>query len=634
MRFISPSRDELLNLRTPLTAGEWSVFHFFDTLLPEVWEIYIQPHLNGLRPDFVLLNPYVGIAVYEVKDWDLTAMHYHIRMRGNNSPELVATDQEGNTFSLQYENPIEKVYRYKNEIYELYCPRLKRKSGLSAITAGTIMTRALAASARHLLSPCYDFRKMGEASAYYPIVGSDTLQAGDIHTALPSIRWPKSQQMNPELAKDLRNWLVEPDFAATQRQPIELDANQRQFVTSRTRSGYRRLKGPAGSGKSIVLAARASQLLAEEKTVLVVTYNITLLHYLMDISVRWPHGVGNTRRDITWLNFHSWCKRVCEDTDHNEEYRDLWKQYNEIIRDLPDINTNNNPYLSHLLNESIPSLVDYLIDEDNQHYATMYDAILVDEGQDFLPSWWNLLRKVCKSNGEMLLVADSTQDIYGTSRSWTNEVMNDAGFSGGRWASLLVSYRLPPQAADAARRFASAFLPRDLIDLPQDPQGELLLYPCQMRWIQTTIDKALSVCVEAILDSSILADPDIIAIPDITFLAPSHNFGLEVVTALGIKGVETVHTFSRNEDVSRRMKLGFYMGDAKIKATTLHSFKGWESRCLIIYTGEIYEQKDLTLLYTGLTRIKRHIAYSYITVVSTMPELESYGKSWGIFIKK
>jgi hypothetical protein len=44
--------------------------------LPIDWEIYVQPHLNGLRPDFVLLNPRIGIAVFEVKDWDLSAMGY------------------------------------------------------------------------------------------------------------------------------------------------------------------------------------------------------------------------------------------------------------------------------------------------------------------------------------------------------------------------------------------------------------------------------------------------------------------------------------------------------------------------------------------------------------------------------
>jgi superfamily I DNA and RNA helicase len=273
---------------------------------------------------------------------------------------------------------------------------------------------------------------------------------------------------------------------------------------------------------------------------------------------------------------------------------------------------------------------------DNGFLVTKYDAILVDEGQDLLPNWWNALRKVCKPNGEMLLVADATQDIYGTARSWTDESLRglETGFEGGNWATLSISYRLPPQAGDASRRFASAFLPRDLVDLPQDTQGELTLYPCKMRWIQTTEDKAASVCVDAILEMPLLADPDILVIPDITFLTPNQNLGLDVVTQLEQRGVKTLHTFSNDKRESRRMKLGFFMGDARVKATTLHRFKGWETRGLVIYTGHRCTTKALALAYTGITRIKRHVDGSYITVVSAVPELTAYGRSWPSFVQK
>lgn len=633
MRFVSPPRDALPDLRTSLTEGEWSVFRFFDELLPEEWEIYIQPHLNGLRPDFVLLNPHVGIAVYEVKDWNLSALQYQIRCRADKAPELIATDLNGKTFSLQHDNPIERVYRYKNEIFELYCPRLKQRAGLSAITAGTIMTQAATIEVHNLLGPCYDYRKMSATPDYHPLVGNDILAARDIQSAFPTSRWRTSHQMNTELAKDLRNWLVEPDFAASQRQPPEMDSIQRQLATSRTQSGFRRIKGPAGSGKSVVLAARSSNLLAENKTVLVVTYNITLLHYLMDIAVRCPHGNGNTRRDITWLNFHAWCKRVCEETDHEDEYRKLWKEYFQNEEKLFDSDIKDNPLLSSFLSSDISVLVGRIIDSDNGHLVTKYDAILVDEGQDFLPKWWNVLKKVLKPNGEMLLVADATQDIYGNARLWTDEVMTGAGFY-GPWATLPISYRLPPSASIAAKRFASMFLPKDLIDLPQNPQGELDLYPCKMRWIQTTEEKAPTVCVDAILEMPIFADPDILVIPDITFLTPSQKVGLHIISELNLRKIKTVHTFSTEARESRRLKMGYYMGDARVKATTLHSFKGWESRGLVIYTGHRYTPKALTLTYTGLTRIKRHSDSSYITVVCAIPELAEYGRSWTEFLQR
>ena len=42
--------------------------------------------LNGLRPDFVLLHPRNGIAVFEAKDWDLDAMDYFVRNGNGHAP--------------------------------------------------------------------------------------------------------------------------------------------------------------------------------------------------------------------------------------------------------------------------------------------------------------------------------------------------------------------------------------------------------------------------------------------------------------------------------------------------------------------------------------------------------------------
>ncbi len=70
-RFVSPPINQFDKLRQPLTEGERIAFDLFNAHLPIEWEIYLQPHLNGLRPDFVLLHPQVGIAVFEIKDWNL-----------------------------------------------------------------------------------------------------------------------------------------------------------------------------------------------------------------------------------------------------------------------------------------------------------------------------------------------------------------------------------------------------------------------------------------------------------------------------------------------------------------------------------------------------------------------------------
>ena len=63
-RIIYPDKDKWGELR--LTPEEKTVYNRFNAAdFPIEWEMYIHPHLNGLRPDLVLLHPEFGIAVYE-----------------------------------------------------------------------------------------------------------------------------------------------------------------------------------------------------------------------------------------------------------------------------------------------------------------------------------------------------------------------------------------------------------------------------------------------------------------------------------------------------------------------------------------------------------------------------------------
>ncbi len=432
-RLIDPPREQWDRLLTTLTTGECTVAELFDDKLPNEWEMYIQPHLNGLRPDFVLLNPNAGIAVFEVKDWDLTALDYYVDYSGTGEPRLMARQKSGNSFSRQCDNPVNKIRLYKDELFGLYCPRLKDNSGLAVITAGIIFTRSPRAQVQKLFAPFRD-RDDGIAKypQYYPLSGSDDVQSGNIAHLFPEWWRTSSKSMCEDTANDLRGWLKEPAFSREQREPLEMNNQQRRLATTRTSSGYRRLKGPAGSGKSLVLAARSAELATEGKEVLVCSFNITLLNYLRDLAARHVGRQRVVRRRITFLNFHSWCKRVCLATGHEQAYKELWGDSSEDR----ELSTNA------VLENRMAQLVQRIYNGQSQDSGTtplFYDAILVDEGQDFRLNWWQTLRKAGKDGGEMLLVADKTQNIYGTAGAWTEQAMVGAGFQGGPWAQLSTS---------------------------------------------------------------------------------------------------------------------------------------------------------------------------------------------------
>ena len=650
-RFVSPPANQIDQLEKPFNEATKLVFEFFDNHLVREWEIYIHPHLNGLRPDFVLLNPKLGIAVFEVKDWDLNSAEYSLEEITDKNWILNVENENGENH-LRIENPVQQIHKYKEEIYEIYCPRLAQNAGFAVITAGIICPFSEEEKVNNLLNPCLEKFGMLKFPKYNPISGKESIHSGDIPSVFPESARPNSFLMEEKLAKDMRNWLVEPDFASTQRQPLEfLDKEQLYLTKTRTASGYRRIKGPAGSGKSLILGARAAKLIGEGKNVLVVTFNITLLHYLMDITVRCPESLGKTREKITWLNFHMWCKRTAWEAEDEHNYKALWydvKAYEEQISELrkhqemPQLIKEKEikrlkeiiqKELTQILEIKIPNYITSLIEQDDEfdevdQLINRYDAILVDEGQDFLPSWWNLLRKICRPNGEMMLVADTTQDIYEKAKSWTDESMKNAGFLGG-WNELKYSYRLPGKALEYAKAFALKFLPSDTRNLPGPPQGKLWgHYPCKLKWVQIMPEKALDTCLNEIILLAPSADPKLLSMADIIFLAESQEFGHEVVEKLKEKGINTIDTFDIDSKESQRKKMGFYMGDARIKATTLHSFKGWESRAIVIFIGKAFNNKSLSLVYTGLTRLKWHAESSFMTVVSSAEELAEYGKTW------
>jgi hypothetical protein len=209
--------------------------------------------------------------------------------------------------------------------------------------------------------------------------------------------------------------------------------------------------------------------------------------------------------------------------------------------------------------------------------------------------------------------------------------MKGAGFRGD-WIELPFSYRLPSDAMALARDFAKSFMPTDTTMLPYEPQSSLGLEPCELRWVQTIPLDADKVCTDEIIRLFQECKYKDMSFADVTFLCDTREFGWKVVTQLGKRGIRAVHTYHPDDVESRRQKIGFYMGDARIKATTLHSFKGWESRFLVIYLEKAMSSNEYALLYAGLTRLKRHPKGSCLTVITCEENLRKYGTTWPNFV--
>jgi hypothetical protein len=582
--------------------------------------------MNGLRPDIVLLHPEVGVAVFEVKDWEIERNGYS-RARDRTTGRWHVTISDAyRKQRIITRDPITQIRQYKQELADLYCPRISQQAYGIVLTAGLIFTRASVAKARSLLKPLLD--QQSEADRYpgrYPIAGKDDIESSNIDAIFPAIRRKPNSLMTATIADDLRSWLREPHFSREQRDRITLDERQRELATTRTAVGYRRIRGPAGTGKSMVAAARAAILAEQGKRVLLITYNITLLNYLRDLTKRFAIDRKVLRRQITFLHFHQWCKRVLFDAGCDEDYDKLW------WRNAKEEATVD----SNVLDSALPKLTaETLASPTHRESVSQYDAIIVDEGQDMHLSWWQTLRGTLATDGEMMLLADRTQNIYGVDQSWTESAMTDAGFN-GPWTRLRVCYRLPPDLAVVAAEYAERFLPAARIDVPKtlgmtDQPMLPYTFPIAMRWVQVADrNNGSTACAEAV-STMMVGLPEDTAVADIVLLANKAP-GREIVAQLNSLGIRVHHTFQDVDKEARKQKIYFYKGSERVKATTIHSFKGWEARNLVIYIDRVISERDHVAVYTALTRVVRATEGSSLTVVTTCPELQRFGETWPSF---
>jgi Nuclease-related domain/AAA domain len=596
-RLIHPSKAELAQRRV-LNAGETKVLDSLDRALHWGWEIYAQPHLNGLRPDFVLLHPDGRAVAIEVKDWTFDTWSIQWRTRPDSAPIPVGRLGERR---LTQRNPLEQVLNYRSEIAKHYSVAPDGRPG--PVDVALVFPFARREAIIDSLAPALEHRRSNSVA----LLGAEELADLD---QLETMVCSSSTSGPSEAVAHLREWLVGPsEVIATE--PVPLTPRQRELITSRTSGGYRRVRGAAGSGKSLVLAARAAHLAREGKDVLVVSFNHTLTSYLRTIA----QSFGADSRHITWLGFHEWCARVMADTGRWPMYQALWS---------------GNHSTHAVLNSELPRVVAEALDADPDELAERYDAILVDEGQDFLPDWWDCLRRVCRSDGEMVLAADPAQDIFGRASNWTEGRMSGAGFV-GKWADLGVSHRMPLPLIPLARSFAQQFLPEAEALLPEEPrQLRLNIDTCSLRWVQTSESQLLEDAVEETkrtLAAAVGQGVKLHTPGNFVLLTDANARGRELVAQLDVAGFDFAHTFASSSQEQRAAKKAFFLGGPRPGATTAHSFKGWESPVIVVCIARGNSQQALSLLYSAMTRLKANERGSYLTVVSSEARLSTYGRS-------
>lgn len=578
MATMRPPLDELDRLVVPLNDGERRVAERLSELGDD-WTVYVQPRLAHDMPDFIAVHDRHGVCAIEVKHWANGA--YRAADKGR------IECRSGGTWKPIDEAPRFQAYRYRQTIYEQFFALPEDGNWpTSAVRCLLVLPewethRAEQLFARHRVTP---------REREVRVVGGDLLEDDFedlVRGACPPPR--------PASITRIRRHLSESDAMRELRRPVPLSEGARNIANNPNRARVRRVRGAAGSGKTFGLAARAALLAQEGKHVLVLTFNTTLANYLRTlIGARCKERQANPGL-VTCTPFHGFCKRLVEDAETT----------GFVPRAYPDLS-------------SWDADVRRARDAYQAGFERRYDAVLVDEGQDFTLDWWNLLRRhAVREGGEMLLVADPTQDVY-EKKAWTDETrMLGAGFS-GPWTELSGSYRMPRDFIAIANAFAATHLdgdriegetPLDLFDVTGASSRTV------RRWVNVDQLKFVGTEIGHEVVRLLGEHPDLNP-SDVVFLCEHHRTGLAAVQVIEAAGYEVHHIFAERAVDKARRKRRFWPEAPGVKGSTVHSFKGWESPAIVMGIGNRPESRRLA--YVSMTRLRSRTdgGPSYISVVN------------------
>ena len=437
----------------------------------------------------------------------------------------------------------------------------------------------------------------------------------------------------------------------------DFDGEQIKFMQKVESESLSRLRGPAGSGKSTVVARLAADAVLQGKTVLIVTRNKSMATYLRDRIRRYVvrdstseenQGdlIKQSRELVTITHQENWWKMVFRSTgflqSSNKLYAENIKVSNasqKVIEELYELmksaeSTERIDELDTLM-ESAKSKkrVDDLAIEKNQlkllesaikrgnrynDTALVFDLVVIDEAQNMLVENWTVMKAMVRVFGKCIVVADPTQSLYGQ-RPWTDKSM--PGFR-GPWPKLSGSHRLPSNCVELVHKFNMAFPSSEEAILPEFPK-ELDFFPDAklLRIVRSSHPDVFP--ADAVADAVVyMRDHEGFAPYEIAFLVPGNERGFMVVKRLLEQDREVKTTTSFNEET--RHELGIGLG---IRGSTVHSFAGWESPCVILDLDVWKGIEDPnSLIYSALTRVRKRRAGSALVVIDGQNQYSDFFK--------
>lgn len=590
MAKLIPTLDKILIDRVSPTLGEWHLLNVLSRL-DDSYEVYFQPMLNGDYPDIIVFKEGFGVLIIEVKDWNLR--NFSLKIKDDNHYQIFFHDKVKNNDIIK-KSPVSQVAKYRRNILDLYSENLllcelfckyNIKSSKKIANPKSLVKTAVYFHNHTQSYVDKFFRKKDNIIKFVNLLGNENSPNHILKIVKKNLAY-KMPYFN-EAFGELKN-MINPSFELDEQRANVILSQRQKELSSIKFPEEKKIFGGAGSGKSLVLGKKAIN--AYERTnreVLVLHFNITLKNYIQDMISRQIRK--KMKNEINIVHFHDFIKKLSNKHDITfENPKDIKNNTDMMIQEL------------RVIKDKIRK----------------YKTILIDEGQDFEPEWFSFIKEcVLAENGSFTIFADEKQNIYNRNLDHNKKVKTNIK---GRWNELKNSYRFGKNIKSISQDFLKTFT-KEKVEFDNDK---------------------LDLIVEDFLyvENSSLSNKEICE--RIDFLIKTHKLHINDITIISneictlrhidqhirkTKLYNTTTTFETQElydklthseknktkldreikKIRKNKKFSFWQNSGKLKLSTTHSYKGWESYCVILIINENFKKDSLNeLIYVGLTRAK------------------------------
>ncbi|GAM10441.1 ATP-dependent helicase/nuclease subunit A [Geobacter sp. OR-1] len=584
----------------------------------ERYIVWYSPDINDSEPDFILYCPDVGLIVFEVKDW---AINQICEVNPKTFIIKSGSKEESRT------NPHEQARGYVHNLLECI-----RNDGKLVNRDGFAQGKPKIPISYGVVFPninSYEYKERFSHDGIIPTAKIFFWDDLDPHSELgdPSGRAfldALRERFEPKFpchisSKELNHLrqLLYPTIRinSIERGPqdelknheynVKLLDHHQEAIARRMGDGHRLVSGPSGCGKTLVLVHQAIFLRKYNpsvKRILFLCYNVTLVNYIRRLLAAQGAPLGPDGVEV--LHFYDLCERLTsEKVLHENQDMDY---YNIVLEDA--------------LSKDLPD-------------SLRYDAILLDEGQDFSDRMLQVVMKCLNRKTDFLTIAlDEGQDLYGQKRSWSNAGINVKG----RKRQLNVIYRNTKEIAEFANRFRnnnSKPCQEDNLQHNLFPDPRISNGPCPTLKQFTDFAKVIDYVAKEIKTH---AEAGAFPLSEIAVMYTMKKLSKEsgnTIPAMLASALDRRGILNKWLSEDYRAKRSHDITANSVTITTIHSAKGLDFAYVfligldLLEPGERWPREQIdSLVYVGITRARYQLEIPYVTNSALMERIVSAEK--------